>query len=472
MSFVTIEFYIFFLVVFLIYLLLRHKQQNLFLLAASYIFYAWWDWRFISFLFISSATDYFCGLMIDRHDKLEAKKKYLILALIINLSILGFFKSFNFFISSLNQLLSCFGINAYGLHLYVILPLGMSFYTFQSLSYVIDLYRGDTKPIKSFPDYLLYVSFFPQLIAGPIERVKNLYHQIENKRVISWGNIKIGSYLIYWGLFKKIYIANNCAILAARFLSGAGGYSGSEILVSLYAFAFQIYCDISGYTDIARGTAKMMGFDLTINFRLPYFSRNISDFWRRWHMSMTHWFRDYVFFPVLAYTKGNAYLASFITLLCISLWHSISLNSIFRGVYFGVAVAVFHLYKNSRHSRTPVVNNRIAQVITGFLSWLVTFHIVCFGWLFFYPSSIKNTLIVLAKVFGDFKFSAFFLHLRGLVVYISVLVVIEIWQAIKKDEFVILKTNYVFKGIFYWFTFWLLFGVGNSANLPFIYFGF
>ena len=472
MSFATLEFYIFFLIVFLIYLLLRHKQQNLFLLVASYIFYAWWDWRFISLLFISSTTDYFCGLMIDRHNKAGIKKRYLSLSLLINLTILGFFKSFNFFISSLNQLLSCFGLNAHGLHLHVILPLGISFYTFQTLSYVIDVYRGDIKPIRRFTDYLLFVSFFPQLIAGPIERARNLYRQIENKRVISWSNIKIGSYLIYWGLFKKIFIANNCASLAEKLLSDTSGYSGSEILVSLYAFAFQIYCDISGYTDIARGTAKLMGFDLTINFRLPYFSRNISDFWRRWHMSMTYWFRDYVFFPVLAHTKGNAYLASFVTLLCISLWHSISLNSIFRGVYFGIAVVVFHLYKNNRSSCKPARGNKITQVITSFLSWLVTFHIVCFGWLFFYPSGIKNTLTVLTKVFGDFQFGSFIPHLRGLLVYIFVLVVVEIWQAIKKDEFAVLKTNFVFKAVFYWLTFWLLFGAGSSANLPFIYFGF
>lgn len=187
---------------------------------------------------------------------------------------------------------------------------------------------------------------------------------------------------------------------------------------------------------------------------------------------MTYWFRDYVFFPVLAHSKGNAYLASFVTLFCISLWHSISLNSIFRGIYFGVAVVVFQFYKSKRSSFRLATGNKITQVITGFLSWLITFHIVCFGWLFFYPSGIKNTATVLTKVFGNFQFGAFILHLRGLLVYISVLVAVEIWQAIKKDEFVVLKTNFVFKAAFYWLTFWLLFGAGSSANLPFIYFGF
>lgn len=472
MSFATFEFYIFFLIVFLIYLLLKHKQQNIFLLAASYIFYAWWDWRFISLLFISSSTDYFCGIMIGRNSEAGIKKRYLGLSLFVNLTILGFFKSFDFFISSLNQVLAHFGLNAYGLNLHVILPLGISFYTFQTLSYTIDVYRGDAKPIKRFTDYLLFVSFFPQLIAGPIERAKNLYYQIENKRVVSWDKIRTGAYLIYWGLFKKIFIANNCAGLAARLLSDTSGYSGSEILVSLYAFAFQIYCDISGYTDIARGTAKLMGFDLTINFRLPYFSRNISDFWRRWHMSMTYWFRDYVFFPVLARSKGNAYLASFATLLCISLWHSVSLNSILRGVYFGLAVVVFHLYKNHRSLSKPAKRNKITTAISGFLSWLATFHVVCFGWLFFYPSGINNTVTALKKVFWDFRPGAFIPQFLGLATYISVLVAIEIWQALKKDEFVVLKTNFVFKIAFYWITFWLLFGASSSVNLPFIYFGF
>ncbi len=189
-------------------------------------------------------------------------------------------------------------------------------------------------------------------------------------------------------------------------------------------------------------------------------------------MSMTYWFRDYVFFPVLARTRGNAYLASFITLLCISLWHSISLNSILRGAYFGIAVAVFQLYKHKRPSFGPVAGNKIAKALIAVISWLATFNIVCFGWLFFYPSDIKNVTIALTKVFSDFHFSVFIVHLRGLLAYIFVLVAIEIWQAIKKDEFVILKTNIVVKAVFYWLTFWLLFGASSSANLPFIYFGF
>ncbi|MFH1209123.1 MAG: MBOAT family O-acyltransferase [Candidatus Omnitrophota bacterium] len=471
MSFATPEFWAFFLIVFLIYVLLKHRQQNLFLLAASYFFYAWWDWRFISLLFISSTTDYLCGLAIDRNNEPRIKKRYLKLGLSINLIILLFFKSFNFFISSLNHVLSFFGLSAHSLHLQVILPLGISFYTFQTMGYLIDVYRGSDKPVRRFTDYLLYVSFFPQLIAGPIERAKHLYHQIENQRIISWSNIKVGVYLIYWGLFKKLFIANNCAVLAEKLLSDPAGSSGAGVLVSLYAFAFQIYCDIAGYTDIARGTAKMMGFDLTINFRWPYFSRDISDFWRRWHMSMTYWFRDYVFFPVLANAKGNAYLASFVTLLCISLWHSIALSSVFRGVYFGIAVVIFHLYKNHRALSGPSTAPKWVRVMTGFASWFATFHIVCLGWMFFYPISIKHALTLLAKIFSDFQFGVLITNLRILFVYIFVLVLVEIWQAIKKDEFVLLKTNALFKVVFYWLTFWLFLGAGSSANLPFIYFG-
>ncbi|MFH1800725.1 MAG: MBOAT family O-acyltransferase [Candidatus Omnitrophota bacterium] len=471
MSFVTPEFWVFFLIVFLIYVLLKHRQQNLFLLAASYFFYAWWDWRFLSLLFISSTTDYLCGLAIDRNHGPGIKKRYLILGLSINLSILLFFKSFNFFISSLNPILAFFGLSAHTLHLQVILPLGISFYTFQTMGYLIDVYRGGVKPVRHFTDYLLYVSFFPQLIAGPIERAKHLYHQIENQRIISWSHIRTGVYLIYWGLFQKIFIANHCAVLSEKLLSDPAGSSGAGVLVALYAFAFQIYCDISGYTDIARGTAKLMGFDLTINFRQPYFARNISDFWRRWHMSMTYWFRDYVFFPVLAYHKGNAYLASFVTLLCISLWHSISLSSIFRGVYFGIAVAIFHWYKTNRASSGPDTAPKWVRAVTGFASWFATFHIVCLGWLFFYPISIRHAVTQVAKIFSDFQFDVFITNLRILFMYIFILVLVQVWQAARKEEFVLLKTNIVFKVVFYWLTFWLFLSSGSSANLPFIYFG-
>ena len=471
MSFVTSEFWIFFLSVLLVYVLLKHRQQNLFLLAASYVFYAWWDWRFISLLFISSTTDYLCGLGIDRNQEPRIKKRYLKLGLGVNLTILLFFKSFNFFISGLNHILSVVGFSAHNLHLHVILPLGISFYTFQTMGYLIDVYRGSIKPVRRYTDYLLFVTFFPQLIAGPIERAQHLYGQIENPRTISWQNVRLGIYLIYWGLFKKLFVADNCAVLAGKLLSDRAGVSGGEILVCLYAFAFQIYCDISGYTDIARGTAKLLGFDLTINFRQPYFSRNISDFWRRWHMSMTNWFRDYVFFPVLAHAKGNAYLASFVTLLCISLWHNISFNSVFRGVYFGIAVAIFHFFKKRRAPSESATANKCVSTITGFVSWFTTFHVVCFGWLFFYPVSAKKTGIALVKVFSDFQWGAFITHFRVLLAYIFVLVIVEIWQALKKDEFVLLKTNVVFKALFYWLTFWLLLGAGNRANLPFIYFG-
>ena len=471
MSFATIEFYIFFLAVFLIYVLLGHKPQNIFLLAASYIFYAFWDWRFLSLLFVSSTVDYFCGLMIGRYEGTKAAKRYLILALVVNLTFLGFFKSFNFFISSLNQCLTWFGLDANRLHLHVILPLGISFYTFQSLGYIIDVYRGQVKPIRRFTDYLLFVSFFPQLIAGPIERAGNLYHQIANKRVLSWDRIKIGVYLICWGLFKKVFVADHCAVLAERLLSGPSQYSGAEILVSLYAFAFQIYCDISGYTDIARGVAKMMGFDLTINFRLPYFSTNISDFWRRWHMSMTFWFRDYVFFPVLVRTNGNAYLASFLTLLCISLWHSISLNSIFRGVYFGIAVAVFHFIKSKGAVTVSATGNRLVRTLGALVSGFLTFHIVCLGWVFFYPSDIKNVLGIFSRLLQSFQPGDLFVQLRGLFALTAVLIFVEIWQAVTKDEFVLLKANFVVQAVLYWIMFWLLFGSGTGSSLPFIYFG-
>jgi alginate O-acetyltransferase complex protein AlgI len=476
MSFISLQFYIFFLIVFLIYFLLKYKQQNVFLLIVSYIFYAYWDWRFSFLLLIPTVTDYFCGLMIEKCKEQKEKRRYLTLSLTVNLSVLVFFKSFNFFIAQLCHLLAGLGFNAHMLHLEIILPLGISFYTFKSLSYTIDIYRGCLKPVEKFFDYALFISFFPSLLAGPIERATNFIPQIQKKRTVSWDNIRLGLYLIYWGVFKKVFIADNCARMAQDILIHPLDWSGGEILVALYSAAFRLYCDISGYTDIARGIAKCMGFELSINFQLPYLARNISEYWRKWHMSMTYWFRDYVFFPLLVYTKGNAYFSSFITLLCISLWHSISLSSIWRGIYYGLAVSVYQLYKQLYKKNKPTFGldggNKIKQALVSAVSRIVTFHIVCIGGLFFYNLELRKIAELLIRILFNFKISGFITSFWLLFICIWMLVLVELLQAIYNDEFIILKVSIFFRLIIYWLIFWCIFGGGGGLSRPFIYFGF
>ncbi|MBU1864187.1 MAG: MBOAT family protein [Candidatus Omnitrophica bacterium] len=450
---------------------MNHKWQNLFLLIASYFFYMWWDWRFAGLLLISTAIDFFCGLKIGECKEQKKRKKYLLFSVITNLSILGIFKYFNFFIEKFNRILSFFGIGDYETCLYIILPLGISFYTFQTLSYTIDIYRGSCKPVKKFSDYALYVSFFPQLLAGPIERASHLLPQIQAKRHVSWEHIKRGSYLIYWGLFKKIFIADNCrAIVEYALANSAKEGSGGIILVSLYAFAFCMYCDISGYTDIARGVAQYMGFDLLINFRLPYFAKNISEFWRKWHMSMTYWFRDYVYFPVLVKTKGNAYISSFIVMCCISIWHELSLNSILRGIYFGLVIAAYHIIKKRWLKVKKEKKRRLSGLLNNFFSRLMTFHIVCFGWMFFYTKSLKEIIILMRNVFFNFEIGIFITNFRWLFQYIGVLLLVQTLHAIKKDEFIVLKINILIQIVLYWFMFWAIFGDIGNVRRPFIYF--
>ena len=291
MFFNSIEFFLFFAVVFGLYVLLSRRAQNRMLLVASYIFYAAWDWRFLSLLLFSSVVDYWVGSAIGRSSDPRRRKFLVSLSLVSNLGILGLFKYAGFFSQSLQDLV---GQELPQFASDIILPVGISFYTFQTLSYTIDVYRGRLEPIRDFLDFALFVSFFPQLVAGPIERASNLLPQICGERQLGWQNIKSGSWLVLWGLYKKVVIADNLgAVVDAVYRSGSEPTSG-ELLFATYAFAYQIYCDFSGYSDIARGIARMMGFELMLNFRLPYLAANPADFWRRWHISLSTWLRDYL----------------------------------------------------------------------------------------------------------------------------------------------------------------------------------
>ena len=305
MLFNTLQFAIFFIIVYSLYLLFNHKWQNWMLLVASYIFYGAWDWRFLSLIFISTILDYICGLQIYKSRYLKRKRLFLFFSVFGNLAILGFFKYFNFFATNLQELLKIFGFSIHPHFLHIILPIGISFYTFQTMSYTIDIYRGRMAPTKKFFDLALFVAFFPQLVAGPIERAKHLLPQILVPRKLSLDKFYEGCYLIFWGLFQKVFIADNLAKIVDPVFAGNSPYNGIQVILALYAFAFQILCDFSGYSNIARGLGKCMGFDIMVNFNLPYFSTNPREFWRRWHISLSTWLRDYLYISLGGNRRGK-----------------------------------------------------------------------------------------------------------------------------------------------------------------------
>jgi len=333
----SLQFFLFFAVVYSLYLAFNHKWQNRMLLVASYVFYGTWDWRFLSLIVISTIIDYYCGIKIDEITDAKKRKQFLAISIVANLSMLGFFKYFNFFAENLQALCCFFGFQVQPHFLNIILPVGISFYTFQTMSYTIDIYKGQLKPTRKFFDFALFVSFFPQLVAGPIERASHLLPQILSKRKVTIDKFCEGCYLIFWGLFLKVFVADNLARLVDPIFASDPPYNGVKVLLGLYAFAFQIFGDFAGYSNIARGLGKCMGFDIMVNFNLPYFVTNPSDFWRRWHISLSTWLRDYLYIPLGGNKKGTlfTYRNLAITMFLGGLWHGAAWTFIIWGAYRG-----------------------------------------------------------------------------------------------------------------------------------------
>ena len=310
MLFNSIDFALFLPIVFIFYWFIVHKnitRQNAFLLIASYTFYGWWDWRFLSLIAFSSLVDYFIGIGLSKTNEKRRRKFLLLISILVNLGFLGFFKYFNFFAESFAEAFTFLGQPINPSRLNIILPVGISFYTFQTLSYTIDVYKRRFEHTKNIIAFFAFVSFFPQLVAGPIERATSLLPQFYKKRVFDYSKAVDGMRQILWGLFKKIVIADNCAYYVNDIFANYADYSGSTLLLGVIFFAFQIYCDFSGYSDIAIGTSRLFGFNLMRNFAFPYFSRDIAEFWRRWHISLSTWFRDYVYIP-LGGSQGGTWM--------------------------------------------------------------------------------------------------------------------------------------------------------------------
>lgn len=386
MLFNSLEFFAFFAIVYALYLVLPHRAQNRMLLVASYVFYGWWDWRFLSLIAASTVVDYFCGLRLAEDREASHRKRWILLSLTSNLGLLGFFKYYDFFVTSAEAALAGLGVDAAGFRLDIVLPVGISFYTFQTLSYTLDIYRGSLKPTRDFLDFALFVAFFPQLVAGPIERASRLLPQVTERRSIRPEQFRDGLYLIGWGLFKKVMIADRCAVIVNQVFANHTAYSSFEQLLAIYAFTFQIYCDFSGYSDIARGLAKLMGFELMLNFNLPYFSRNPSEFWRRWHISLSTWLRDYLYIS-LGGNRGRAartYRNLMITMVLGGLWHGAQWTMVLWGAYQGTLLVVHRYYRTLRPGKPAGERNPIFHALTIFLF----FQAICFGWLIFRAESV------------------------------------------------------------------------------------
>lgn len=338
MLFNSIEFLIFLPSVFILYWFVFNKNlklQNTLILISSYLFYGWWDYRFLCLIFVSTIVDYFAGINISNQNSNHKRKLFLWFSIVFNLGILGFFKYYNFFIDSWLELLSSFGYEIKSIYtLNIILPVGISFYTFQTMSYTIDIYRGQLKPTRDFISFASFVSFFPQLVAGPIERAKNLLPQILGRREFQYKQGIQGLRLILWGMFKKVVIADSLAPTVNKIFRDYELLDGGILWLGLIYFAIQIYCDFSGYSDIAIGISKLFGFNLMTNFKFPYFSRNIAEFWRRWHISLSSWFRDYLYIPLGGSKNGKSKsLRNIFTIFLVSgLWHGANWTFIFWGL--------------------------------------------------------------------------------------------------------------------------------------------
>ncbi len=340
MIFSSLYFIVFFAIVFLLYWFLNSKFQNPLLLVSSYIFYAWWDWRFLFLLILYSLLDYYIGKKICQTPLANNRKRYLFASISISLILLGFFKYFNFFADSLISGLMILGVDYSSLEtLNIILPLGISFYIFKSMSYSIDIYRKRIIPTDKLLDYMTYLSFFPQIASGPIDRAANLLPQLAKIRIFMYEQVSDGLRQVLWGFFKKIFIADSLAIIVSRTFNNPQSFSGGELLLAVVFFAFQIYADFSGYSDIAIGISKMLGLDTIKNFNYPYFSRSITEFWRRWHMSLSSWLRDYCYYPLIFLSKKKSrysiYSSIIVTFLLVGIWHGVGWNYAIMGLIFG-----------------------------------------------------------------------------------------------------------------------------------------
>jgi len=403
MLFNSIDFAIFLPTVFILYWLLVNKDlkfQNFLIVVSSYIFYGWWDYRFLSLILFSTIIDYSIGISLLKQENITKRKILLWTSILVNLGFLGFFKYYNFFLENFINAFSFFGAEIKVNSLNIILPVGISFYTFQTMSYSIDIYKRKLEPTKDFIAFSAFVSFFPQLVSGPIERARNLLPQFYKKRIFDYSKAVDGMRQILWGLFKKIVIADNCAVFADQIFNNYNDYSASTLVLGAIFFAFQIYGDFSGYSDIAIGTSRLFGFNLMQNFAFPYFSRDIAEFWRRWHISLSTWFRDYLYIP-LGGSRGTNYLKIrnvFIIFLISGFWHGANWTFIVWGGLNALYFLPIMLLNKNKTNTDVVAQGKYLPSLREVILMALTFSLTSIAWVFFRADDIHHALSYLSNI--------------------------------------------------------------------------
>lgn len=403
MIFNSLAFAVFIPIVFGIYWFALRKSlkwQNLFLVVASYFFYGWWDWRFLALIFFSSFSDYLISILIDRSENLTKRKLLVVVSIIINLGTLVYFKYSNFFIENFILLGNSLGLNLSSTTLNIILPVGISFYTFQSMSYTIDVYRKELKACKDLSIFLAYISFFPQLVAGPIERAKHLLPQFQKKRNFNYEDGSEGAKRILWGFFKKVVIADNCAVFTDQIFANPESFSGSTLVIGIVLFAYQLYCDFSGYSDIAIGTARLFGFHIRENFEYPFFAKSLSEFWRKWHISLSSWLRDYLYTPlVLKFRNLELYgivIALIISFVIIGFWHGANWTFIVFGLIYGVIISIETVTKKKRKK----LRKKIPEKLFNVGARIFTFSFFLATLIFFRSPSMSEAISYFKGIFS------------------------------------------------------------------------
>lgn len=476
MLFNSFIFFIFLGVVLPLYYFLPRKAKNPLLLIASYVFYGYWDYRFVGLLALSTLVDFFVGKRMGATLQEASRKQLLILSMVVNLGILATFKYFGFFVASFAPLASIFGGNLDYLHLNIILPVGISFYTFQTMSYTIDIYRGRIKPTKSIIDFAVFVAFFPQLVAGPIERAKNLLPQISSVPMPSRKQIEKGVVLIVTGLFKKVMIGDTTGRFVDQIFAQPDIYKSPELIAALLLFSIQIYADFSGYSSIARGTAKLLGIELMKNFEQPYLSRNITEFWRRWHISLSSWLKDYLYISLGGNRYGikRTYANLMITMLLGGLWHGASWNFVIWGGLHGLYLAIHKYYLQGKKVDDEYHYNGFTSFVKFIFQVSVTYILVLFTWLFFRATDFETTSIFFSKMIhwesSEFTYRFVIITL----IYSLAIFLFDFFEYYtRRHTFLLLINN---KGITYGILAALFFValvfMFQSEPLPFVYFQF
>ena len=478
MLFNSIDFAIFLPIVFILYWFVTNKNlklQNFLIVAASYIFYGWWDWRFLSLILFSIIVDFTVGQKLKKEENQLKRKVLLWTSILVNLGFLGFFKYYNFFLDNFITAFSLFGQDIQANSLNIILPVGISFYTFQTLSYTIDVYKQKLEPTKDFIAFSAFVSFFPQLVAGPIERATHLLPKFYKKRTFNYSKAVEGMRQILWGLFKKVVIADNCAEYANLIFNNSADYSGSTLVVGALFFTFQIYGDFSGYSDIAIGTARLFGFNLMQNFNFPYFSRDIAEFWRRWHISLSTWFRDYLYIP-LGGSHGGTWMKvrnTFIIFIVSGFWHGANWTFIVWGALNAIYFLPLLLTNNNRNNLETVAQRKLLPSLKEFSLILFTFGLTVFAWIFFRAENIGHAISYISEIFSSSLFTIPEVRPRNLILLIIVFVFIE-WLG-REEQYAIQNLGFKWKRplryVFYYAIIIAIFWFGGKEQ-QFIYFQF